>query len=151
MPLRFRIKKNYFQDALRLMRISKTASGMEGVRKATAVMATDKAKFALSSAGLLAPEIKDASGGDLVIVVEADSESSADGALDAMEEMISAGASGGGSEARDIFNREIQAVNIGLDIFRDALEAQGVGVVQVEWEVPAGGDEKIIDILKKMY
>jgi hypothetical protein len=68
-----------------------------------------------------------------------------------MEEMISAGASAGGGEARDIFGREIRAVNIGLDIFKDALEAQNVKVVQVDWEVPAGGDEKIIDILKKMY
>jgi len=68
-----------------------------------------------------------------------------------MEEMISAGASGGGGEQRDIFGQEMRAVNIGLDIFKDALEAQGVKVVQVDWEVPAGGDEKIIDILKKMY
>ena len=151
MAVRFSIKKNYFQDALRLMRISKTAGGMEGVKKATAVMATDKAKFALESAGLMTPEIKSAEGGDLVMIVEAGSEASADGALNAIEEMISLGSSGGGTESRDIFNREIRTVNIGLDIFKDALLAQGVRVVQVDWEVPAGGDEKIIEILKKMY
>jgi hypothetical protein len=151
LPIRFRIKKNYFQDALRLMRISKAASGMEGVKKATAVMATEKARFALETAGLVTPEIKGAGGGDLVMVVEADSEEIADGALDAMEEMVSAGAAGGGSESRDIFNNEMRALNVGLDIFRDALAAQGIEVVQVDWEVPAGGDEKIIDILKKMY
>lgn len=151
MPLGFRIRKSYFQDALRLMRISKTAGAMDGVKKATAVMATDKAKFALESAGLLTPEIRGAEGGDLVIVVEADSEAAADKALAAMEEMISSGSSGGGNESRDIFNQEIRAVNIGLDIFRDALLAQGVEVVHVDWEVPAGGDEEIIDILKKMY
>jgi len=151
LPLGFRIKKSYFQDALRLMRISKTAGGMEGVKKATAVMATDKAKFALESAGLLTQELKGAEGGDLVIVVDADSEAAADKALAAMEEMISAGSSGGGNESRDIFNQEIRAVNIGLDIFKDALLAQGVEVVQVDWEVPAGGDEEIIEMLKKMY
>lgn len=151
MPLGFRIKKGYFQDALRLMRISKTAGAMDGVKKATAVMATDKAKFALESAGLLTQEIKGAEGGDLVMVVEADSEAAADKALAAMEEMISSGSSGGGNESRDIFNQEIRAVNIGLDIFKDALLAQGVEVVQVDWEVPAGGDEEIIEILKKMY
>lgn len=42
------------------MRISKSAAGTEGVKKATAVMATDKAKFALEAAGLLTPEIGDA-------------------------------------------------------------------------------------------
>ena len=96
MPLRFRIKKGYFQDALRLMRISKTAGGMEGVKKATAVMATDKARFALDSAGLLTSGIKGAGGSDLVMVVEADSEAAAEKALAAMEEMISAGSSGAG-------------------------------------------------------
>jgi hypothetical protein len=152
LAVRFRIKKNYFQDALRLMRISKTAGGMEGVKKATAVMATDKARFALESAGLITPEIKGAGDGDLVMVVEADSEAAAEKALAAMEEMISAALQRqGANESRDIFNQEIRAVNIGLDIFRDALRSQGVEVVQVDWEVPAGGDEKIIEILKKMY
>lgn len=151
MPVKVRIKKGYFQDALRLMRISKSAAETDGVKKATAVMATDKAKFALETAGLLTPEIKEAGGGDLVMAVEAGDESLAEKALALMEEMISAGASGGGAESRDIFSQELRAVNIGLDIFRDALEAQGVNVVQVDWEVPAGGDEKIIDILKKMY
>jgi len=151
LPVKFTIKKSYFQDALRLMRISKSAAETEGVKKATAVMATDKAKFALESAGLLTPEIGEAGGGDLVMVVEAGDETIADKTLALMEAMISSDASAGGIESRDIFGQEIRAVNIGLDIFRDALEAQGVKVVQVDWEVPAGGDEKIIDILKKMY
>jgi hypothetical protein len=151
LPVKFRIKKSYFQDALRLMRISKRAADIEGVKKATAVMATDKAKYALETAGLLTPEINGVGGGDLVMVVEAKDESLAEKTLTMMEEMISAGVSGGGGESRDIFGQEIRAVNIGLDIFRDALEAQGVKVAQVDWEVPAGGDEKIIDILKKMY
>ena len=151
MPVKIRIKKGYFQDALRLMRISKSAAETEGVKKATAVMATDKAKFALETAGLLTPEIGKAGGGDLVMVVKAGSEALAEKTLALMEEMISAGATSSGGESRDIFGRELRAVNIGLDIFRDALEAQGVKVVQVDWEVPAGGDEMIIDILKKMY
>ena len=151
MPVKVKIKKSYFQDALRLMRISKSAGEIEGVKKATAVMATDKAKFALETAGLLTPEINGAGCGDLVMVVEAKDDALAEKTLAVMEEMISAGASGGGGESRDIFGQEMRAVNIGLDIFKDALEVQGVKVVQVDWEVPAGGDEKIIDILKKMY
>ena len=151
MPVKVKIKKGYFQDALRLMRISKSASETDGVKKATAVMATDKAKFALETAGLLTDEIKEAGGGDLVMAVEAEDDALADRALALMEDMISSGASSGEGESRDIFSQEMKAVNIGLDIFKDALEAQGVKVVHVEWEVPAGGDEKIIEILKKMY
>lgn len=85
------------------------------------------------------------------MVVEAKDDNLADKTLALMEEMVSSGASAGRVESKDILGGEIRAVNIGLDIFRDALEAQGVKVVQVDWEVPAGGDEKIIDILKKMY
>ena len=51
----------------------------------------------------------------------------------------------------DVIGQEIRVVNIGLDIFKEALEAQDVKVVQVDWEVPAKGDEKVINVLKKMY
>ena len=151
MPVKFKIKKNYFQDALRLMRVSKSVGEMKGVNKATAVMATDKAKYAIESARLMTPEIKNAEGGDLVMIVEAESEARARQIMDVMEEMVSAGSSKSGGESRSLLNQEIVAVNIGLDIFKDALQAQGVKVVQVSWEVPARGDEEIINILKKMY
>lgn len=151
MPVQFRIKKNYFQDALRLMRVSKSVGEMEGVNKAAAVMATDKAKYTIESARLMTPEIKNAEGGDLVMIVEAESEARARQIMDVMEEMVSAGSSKSGGESRSLLNQEIVAVNIGLDIFKDALQAQGVKVVQVSWEVPARGDEEIINILKKMY
>jgi hypothetical protein len=152
MALKFKIKKGYFQDALRLMRISKNTSDIEGVEKAVAVMATEKAKFALKDAGLMTAEIDEATGSDLVIVVEAKSAEIAEETLDKMEEMISSG----GPQARkpsspDILNDEIQAINIGLETFMDALEAQGVNVKHVDWQVPAKGDTKLIKILKKMY
>ncbi len=151
LAIKFKIKKNYFQDALRLMRISKSLREMEGVKNAVAVMATDKAKFALGDAGLMAPEIKDAGGSDLVMVVEAQSEEAAKQALSKMEELVLAGVSQGKKESPNILNQEIQAINIGLESFKEALEAQGVKVVHVNWKVPAQGDMKLINLLKKMY
>ncbi len=152
MAIKFKIKKGYFQDALRLMRISKNISDIEGVEKAVAVMATEKAKFALKDAGLMTVEINQASGSDLAMVVEAQSAEVAEETLEKMEEMISSG----GAQARrpsssNILNDEIQAINIGLEKFKDALEAQGVKVKHVDWQVPAKGDMKLINILKKMY
>jgi len=149
--LKFMIKKNYFQDTLRLMRISKSVTEKNEVKKAVAVMATDKAKFALKDAGLLTEEITDANGSDLVIAVEAESDEVADQILAEMEKSVSSGSSGITQEAPNILEQEIQVINIGLDIFKEALVAQGVKVVQVDWEVPAKGDEKVINILKKMY
>lgn len=152
MAIRFKIKEGYFQDALRLMRISKTLSDIEGVKKAVAVMATEKAKFALKDAGLMTAEIDEAGGSDLVIVIEAKSAEIAGETLEKMEEMVSSG----GAQSRrpsssNILNDEIQAINIGLETFKDALEAQDVQVRHVDWQVPAKGDSKLIKILKKMY
>jgi FdrA protein len=150
LAIKFKIKKNYFQDALRLMRISKSLREMEGVKKAVAVMATEKAKFALEDAGLMTAEMKDAKGSDLVMVVESESEEAANQALARMEELISSGISQK-KESPDILHQEIQAINIGLESFKEALEAQGVKVVHVNWQVPANGDMKLVNILKKMY
>lgn len=145
------IKKNYFQDTLRLMRISKSVTEKNEVKKAVAVMATDKAKFALKDAGLLTEEITKANGSDLVMAVEAESQEIADQVLAEMERSVLAGISGTSEDVPDILDQEIQVINIGLDIFKEALEAQDVKVVQVDWGVPAKGDEKVINILKKMY
>ncbi len=148
--LKYIIKKNYFQDALRLMRISKSMSEREGVKKAVAVMATDKAKFALKDAGLVTDDINAAAGSDLVMVVEADSEDAAASVLSEMETAVTASSSKAG-KGSDILGQEMRVINIGLDIFKEALDAQGVKTIQVDWEVPAKGDEKVLEILKKMY
>lgn len=132
------------------MRISKSMSGREGVKKAVAVMATDKAKFALKDAGLVTDEISAAAGSDLVMVVEADSEDAAAAVLSEMERAVTASSSNAG-KGSDIIGQEIRVINVGLDIFKEALDAQGVKTIQVDWEVPAKGDEKILEILKKMY
>lgn len=152
MAIKFKIKKGYFQDALRLMRISKNLSDIEGVEKAVAVMATEKAKFALKDAGMMTTEINEASGSDLVMVVEGKSVEIAEETLDRMEEMISSGAPRARKpSSSNILNDEIQAINIGLEAFKDALEAQGAKVKHVDWQVPAKGDMKLIKLLKKMY
>ncbi len=44
----------------------------------------------------------------------------------------------------------IAAINVGLETFYDSLNAQGAAVLQVDWRPPAGGDERLMDILSKM-
>lgn len=41
----------------------------------------------------------------------------------------------------------LKVVNIGLDLFTEALQAQQVPVAQVDWEPPARGDAELIDLL----
>jgi FdrA protein len=42
------------------------------------------------------------------------------------------------------------AINVGLDSFYLSLTGQGATVVQVEWKPPAGGNERLMQILAKM-
>jgi FdrA protein len=44
----------------------------------------------------------------------------------------------------------IEVINVGLEIFYDSMIEQGVEVLQVDWKPPAGGNEELMSILKKM-
>lgn len=150
MVIEFKIRKNVYYDSLRLMRISKTAGGVAGVKSAFAVMATDKAKYALDSAGLLTREIKKTKGSDLVIIVEAESKELAEQAIKKIETLISSGNSEEAPTAPNILDEQLRVVNVGLEIFGESLAAQGVDVRHVEWKVPAKGNMKLVNLLKKM-
>ena len=42
------------------------------------------------------------------------------------------------------------AINVGLESFTDSLRNQGAGVVHVDWRPPAGGDERLAGLLKRL-
>jgi FdrA protein len=50
----------------------------------------------------------------------------------------------------DAFSRSVAAINVGLEVFYDSMEAQGASVVQVDWRPPAGGNEKLMALLSKL-
>ncbi len=50
----------------------------------------------------------------------------------------------------DLFKQELKVINIGLLSFKESLEDVGVKVIQVDWRPPAGGDEEVMDALKKL-
>ncbi|HET6780881.1 MAG TPA: protein FdrA, partial [bacterium] len=43
-----------------------------------------------------------------------------------------------------------RVVNIGLGLFAESLTAQGVRVIDVDWQPPAGGKQKFIEMLDKL-
>ena len=49
-----------------------------------------------------------------------------------------------------LFDSELKVINIGLEIFRDALEAQHVPVAQVVWEKPVKLEKEYEEILSKL-
>lgn len=48
------------------------------------------------------------------------------------------------------FRGQLVAVNVGLESFFDSLQAQGAKAVHVDWQPPAGGNEKLMSLLAKM-
>ena len=42
------------------------------------------------------------------------------------------------------------AINVGLETFAESLESQGFEATQVDWRPPAGGNQKMMDILAKL-
>ncbi|MBU4562283.1 fdrA domain protein [bacterium] len=51
---------------------------------------------------------------------------------------------------KDLFEKELKIINIGLLSFKESLEEANFKVFQVNWEPPAGGDEEVLDALKKL-
>jgi len=47
-------------------------------------------------------------------------------------------------------NQPLAAINVGLESFYDSLISQGAQAVHVEWRPPAGGNEKLANLLAKM-
>jgi FdrA protein len=41
-------------------------------------------------------------------------------------------------------------INVGLELFAESLQAQGVPVVSVDWRPPAGGKRHLLDLLDKL-
>lgn len=50
----------------------------------------------------------------------------------------------------EAFNRDLVAINVGLETFFDSLVFQNATALQVEWRPPAGGNEKLMALLEKM-
>ncbi len=49
-----------------------------------------------------------------------------------------------------VLNRPLAAINVGLESFAESLMAQEAPVIQVDWQPPASGNEKLMAILERM-
>ena len=54
------------------------------------------------------------------------------------------------SSAAKLLTEPVRVVNVGLEAFALDLQAQRVPVVHVQWQPPAGGDEKLAALLGKL-
>jgi FdrA protein len=51
---------------------------------------------------------------------------------------------------QEIFDMPVIAVNVGLESFYDSLLQQGAEAVHVDWKPPAGGNERLIELLERV-
>jgi len=49
-----------------------------------------------------------------------------------------------------VLHQPLAAINVGLESFTESLVAQDAPVIQVDWQPPAGGDERLMAILERM-
>jgi FdrA protein len=54
------------------------------------------------------------------------------------------------TKPESLLDHPLIVINIGLQGFAEALQQQGVEVVQVDGAPPAGGDQELIDLLDGM-
>ncbi|MFB0569422.1 MAG: fdrA domain protein [Nitrososphaeria archaeon] len=54
------------------------------------------------------------------------------------------------TEASKLFGSPLKVINIGLDVFYQALKDQGVEAVQVSWKPPIKLEKEYEDILSKI-
>jgi FdrA protein len=55
-----------------------------------------------------------------------------------------------GAEIVKLLAGPVKVVNVGLGLFAESLRAQGVDVISVDWQPPAGGKQHLIDILDRL-
>lgn len=88
MAIRSRVYPGEYRDSIFLMRISQQLASLEGVRQASALMATDANKCLLEEAGMLTDEVKQAGPNDLAIVVDAVTRERAEEVISMAREMM---------------------------------------------------------------
>lgn len=47
----------------------------------------------------------------------------------------------------DLLNKPLIIINVGVQNFADSLLEQGVDITHIDWSLPAGGDEQMLDLL----
>lgn len=86
--IKAQIRSGVYYDSAFLMQLQRSMSDLPGIEDAGVVMGTESNKEILDHINLLSPEVQAAKPDDLVIVVRANSASSADGALDRLDDLL---------------------------------------------------------------
>ena len=82
------VKKNHYQDSLKLMQISQKLSALPGIKKASAIMATEANLRMLKDTGLIKVIPDSVNANDLIVAIEAESENVAKDAIERLDSFL---------------------------------------------------------------
>lgn len=88
MAIKAKIKKNTYVDSVSLMTISTRANQIDHVKQAMIGMGTDMNKEVIENVGMTVEEIKTATTGDLMIVIETEEEGNIEAAMEEIEKLF---------------------------------------------------------------
>src|SRR3970040_2738763 len=82
------VKKNFYQDSLKLMQISQKLSARPGIKEASAIMATEANLRMLKDTGLIKVIPDSVNANDLIVAIEAESENVANDAVERLDPFL---------------------------------------------------------------
>jgi FdrA protein len=133
------IKKDSYQDSVSLMLLSTKVQKLEGVKRATVMMATEANHAMFAAAGLLTDEVKAASPNDMAIVIEAENEESYNAAVAEVEKLLAGGAKQGAAS-----NEGFETVR-SLEAARKELAGANIALISVPGAFAAGEARKALE------
>ncbi|MEI7704781.1 MAG: DUF1800 family protein, partial [Deltaproteobacteria bacterium] len=86
--LQVTVKRNQYQDSVRLMAISREAGSLPGVKKVLALLGTESNKHVVGSLGLVDRDVEQATPNDLLVCVEASDPAAAGVALERVDALL---------------------------------------------------------------
>jgi len=119
------VKKNYYQDSMKLMQISRRLGALEGIRKASAIMATEANLKMLMEARLIEEMPHSLSANDLIVALEADSREKARDAIEKLDSLLIPVEQGAGDGVTEYKN---------LDSALGALSGANMAIISVPGE-----------------
>lgn len=54
------------------------------------------------------------------------------------------------SKIAELFQKEIRAVTVGIEFISEDIQKQGAEAVQLDWQPPARGDQRLLELLEKL-
>lgn len=88
------VRQNHYQDSMKLMQISRELSNSPGIKRASAIMATEANLETLRDAGLIKTAPHPLGANDLIVAVEAESETAGHDALRKVDSSLAAPSGG---------------------------------------------------------